>query len=297
MNNHARQANHLQDDARARASAGAATADHVRLLRLAGGAGDLAVGFARGRLRHQVAIRRVRQFHPAVCRRHLSRLGRRDGVLQPRRRHSLAGARAAVCGADRSRGARQGGLPHAARVALCAGAGGRGRAVVLHLQSDGRRRLGRPAGDGHRLESAAQRHACPVAVHHLGDLEAGELQFPVLSGRPASDPQEPDRSGLARWRRRHPALSHHRLPAVDADDVLPARRQHALRLHRHFGIIHATTGGGPGQATSTLVFRVYRDGFEGLDLGISAAQSVVLLIVIGTLTVLQFRYIERRVEY
>ena len=64
-----------------------------------------------------------------------------------------------------------------------------------------------------------------------------------------------------------------------------------------FGIIHATTGGGPGQATSTLVFRVYRDGFEGLDLGGSAAQSVVLLIVIGTLTVLQFRYIERRVEY
>ena len=64
-----------------------------------------------------------------------------------------------------------------------------------------------------------------------------------------------------------------------------------------FGIIHATTGGGPGQATSTLVFRVYRDGFEGLDLGLSAAQSVILLIVIGTLTVLQFRYIERKVEY
>ena len=64
-----------------------------------------------------------------------------------------------------------------------------------------------------------------------------------------------------------------------------------------FGIIHATTGGGPGQATSTLVFRVYRDGFEGLDLGLSAAQSVVLLLVIGTLTVIQFRYIERRVEY
>lgn len=64
-----------------------------------------------------------------------------------------------------------------------------------------------------------------------------------------------------------------------------------------FGIIHATTGGGPGQATSTLVFRVYRDGFEGLDLGLSAAQSVILLLVIGTLTVVQFRYIERRVEY
>ena len=64
-----------------------------------------------------------------------------------------------------------------------------------------------------------------------------------------------------------------------------------------FGVIHATTGGGPGQATSILVLRVYRDGFEGLDLGLSAAQSVVLLFVVGALTIIQFRTIERRVTY
>ncbi len=64
-----------------------------------------------------------------------------------------------------------------------------------------------------------------------------------------------------------------------------------------FGIIHAVTGGGPYQATEILVYKVYSDGFVGLDLGGSAAQSVVLMAIVITLTVVQFRYIERRVEY
>lgn len=64
-----------------------------------------------------------------------------------------------------------------------------------------------------------------------------------------------------------------------------------------FGIIHAITDGGPGQATTILVYKVFRDGFIGLDLGGSAAQSVVLMAVVITLTVVQFRYIERRVQY
>ncbi|MFG1464293.1 sn-glycerol-3-phosphate ABC transporter permease UgpA [Xanthobacter sp. DSM 24535] len=64
-----------------------------------------------------------------------------------------------------------------------------------------------------------------------------------------------------------------------------------------FGIIHATTGGGPGQATTILVYKVFRDGFGGLDLGGSAAQSVVLLAIVVILTAVQFRYIERRVQY
>jgi sn-glycerol 3-phosphate transport system permease protein len=64
-----------------------------------------------------------------------------------------------------------------------------------------------------------------------------------------------------------------------------------------FGIIHATTEGGPGQATTTLVYKVFRDGFIGLDLGSSAAQSVVLIVIVVALTVLQFRYVERRVHY
>ena len=64
-----------------------------------------------------------------------------------------------------------------------------------------------------------------------------------------------------------------------------------------FAIIHAVTSGGPARATEILVYKVYRDGFEGLDLGGSSAQSVILMIIVITLTVIQFRYIERRVQY
>ncbi|APF36126.1 sn-glycerol-3-phosphate ABC transporter permease UgpA [Chelatococcus daeguensis] len=64
-----------------------------------------------------------------------------------------------------------------------------------------------------------------------------------------------------------------------------------------FGIIHATTGGGPGQSTTILVYKVFKDGFESLNLGASAAQSVVLLVIVIGLTALQFRHIERKVHY
>jgi len=64
-----------------------------------------------------------------------------------------------------------------------------------------------------------------------------------------------------------------------------------------FGIIHAVTEGGPAQATTTLVYKVYRDGFIGLDLGGSAAQSVILMAIVMALTFVQFRFIERRVQY
>ncbi|EKE44893.1 sn-glycerol-3-phosphate transport system, permease protein [Oceaniovalibus guishaninsula JLT2003] len=64
-----------------------------------------------------------------------------------------------------------------------------------------------------------------------------------------------------------------------------------------FGVIHTITSGGPQQATTILVYKVYADGFVGQDLGSSAAQSVILLVVVGLLTVIQFRFIERRVHY
>jgi sn-glycerol 3-phosphate transport system permease protein len=64
-----------------------------------------------------------------------------------------------------------------------------------------------------------------------------------------------------------------------------------------FGIIHTVTQGGPAKATETLIYKVFNDGFIGLDLGGSAAQSVILMIIVGILTVLQFRFIERRVNY
>jgi len=64
-----------------------------------------------------------------------------------------------------------------------------------------------------------------------------------------------------------------------------------------FGVIHATTVGGPGQATTILVYKVYADGFVGLNLGSSAAQSVILMLIVALLTAIQFRFIERRVQY
>jgi len=64
-----------------------------------------------------------------------------------------------------------------------------------------------------------------------------------------------------------------------------------------FGVIHTITSGGPQQATTILVYKVFSDGFVGQDLGSSAAQSVVLLVVVGLLTVIQFKFIEKRVHY
>ena len=64
-----------------------------------------------------------------------------------------------------------------------------------------------------------------------------------------------------------------------------------------FAIIDAATSGGPGSATEILVYKVYKDGFKALDLGSSAAQSVVLMAIVIGLTIVQFRYIERRVQY
>lgn len=64
-----------------------------------------------------------------------------------------------------------------------------------------------------------------------------------------------------------------------------------------FGIIHAVTGGGPAGATTTLVYKVYRDGTAGGDLGLSSAQSVILMGVVIALTAIQFRFIEKKVNY
>ncbi|MFK7944725.1 MAG: sn-glycerol-3-phosphate ABC transporter permease UgpA [Paracoccaceae bacterium] len=64
-----------------------------------------------------------------------------------------------------------------------------------------------------------------------------------------------------------------------------------------FGIIHAVTQGGPANATTILVYKVYNDGFVGLDLGGSAAQSVILMGLVIAMTIVQFRFVERKVQY
>ena len=64
-----------------------------------------------------------------------------------------------------------------------------------------------------------------------------------------------------------------------------------------FGIVDATTHGGPGKDTAILVYKVYVDGFKAMDMGGSAAQSVVLMAIVVTLTVIQFHYVEKKVQY
>ena len=64
-----------------------------------------------------------------------------------------------------------------------------------------------------------------------------------------------------------------------------------------FAIVDAATQGGPGKDTAILVYKVYYDGFKALDIGGSAAQSVVLMVIVVTLTVIQFRFVEKKVQY
>jgi sn-glycerol 3-phosphate transport system permease protein len=64
-----------------------------------------------------------------------------------------------------------------------------------------------------------------------------------------------------------------------------------------FGVVHALTRGGPGKATETMIYKLWTDGVINLDLGGSSAQSVILLLIVITLTAVQFKYIEGRVVY
>ncbi|MET3855916.1 MULTISPECIES: ABC transporter permease subunit [unclassified Rhizobium] len=64
-----------------------------------------------------------------------------------------------------------------------------------------------------------------------------------------------------------------------------------------FGIINVMTQGGPGNATQTMVYKIYKDGFVGLDLSSSSAQSLILMALVISVTLLQFRFVERKVHY
>jgi sn-glycerol 3-phosphate transport system permease protein len=64
-----------------------------------------------------------------------------------------------------------------------------------------------------------------------------------------------------------------------------------------FGIVDIITGGGPARATDLMVFKIYSDGFKGLDYSMAAAQSIVLMGLVMVLTFVQFRYVERQIHY
>lgn len=64
-----------------------------------------------------------------------------------------------------------------------------------------------------------------------------------------------------------------------------------------FGIIHIITQGGPSNSTNILVYKVFNDGFVGLDIGISSAQSVILMLIVSACVLFQFKYVEKKVHY
>ena len=64
-----------------------------------------------------------------------------------------------------------------------------------------------------------------------------------------------------------------------------------------FGIIQVMTHGGPGNSTTNLIYKVYEDGFEGMDLGSSSAQSVFLMVIVVSVILVQFRFLEKKVHY
>ena len=129
------------------------------------------------------------------------------------------------------------------------------------------------------------------------DVEADQLQFPVLPRGPAGDPEKRDRGGGHRRRRPAAALLDDRLPAAVADDLLPSRRHHRLRVLRHVRHHRRGDRAAARPADDDLVYKVYADGRLGGDLGGSAAQSVILMVIVIALTAIQFRYVERKVQY
>lgn len=64
-----------------------------------------------------------------------------------------------------------------------------------------------------------------------------------------------------------------------------------------FGLVHIMTDGGPARSTDLMVFKIYSDGFKGLDYSGAAAQSIILMILVVALTFIQFRFVERKMHY
>ena len=173
-----------------------------------------------------------------------------------------------------------------------------GGALGIPVQSvDRHRRLLAEAG-GRRLEFRAEQRAGDGAGRRRRGVEAGQLQLSLLPGGTAVDSEVAARSGSDRRRGPGEAVRHHHVSRC-----CRRRRSSCVVINfvyafiDTFGIIDTATSGGPGQATEILVYKLYKDGFKSLDLGSSGAQSVILIVILITLTVFQFRFVEKKVHY
>ncbi|CAA9349028.1 MAG: Glycerol-3-phosphate ABC transporter, permease protein UgpA, partial [uncultured Microvirga sp.] len=241
------QESHPERQAGAVPAARAPASDHGGLLLLPGRAGDLAIVPAPGRVRALDRVRRLRElFRAAEAARVLPRHGDDRSLLGAGRR-ALPLDRALARGDGRQEPEGGRGLQDAADLALRGRAGGRRRAVGVHLPPLARH-VGAPAADdGGRLEPPAQRPARHGARDALGHLETGVVLLPVLPRRPAEHPAQRHRSGRDRRRAPlSPVLDHH-LPAALADDVLPHRRDRGLRVLRHLRHHRRRDRWGPGR--------------------------------------------------
>ena len=90
-------------------------------------------------------------------------------------------------------------------------------------------------------------------------------------------------------------------PRLTSADLRKSRRAEDINLTDSFtdsfGIVDIMTQGGPARATDLMVYKIYFDGFKGLDYSGAAAQSIILMLLVIALTFIQFRFIERRVHY
>lgn len=128
-------------------------------------------------------------------------------------------------------------------------------------------------------------------------METSFGEFHLLSGWASIDLLRRKRSGDAGLRQRLKTFLDHYFPLLAPTGFFLLVINLTYSFFETFGVIDTMTNGGPGGGTTSLVYKVYRDGFVGADLGGSSAQSVVLLLLVLTLTFIQFRVVEKRVHY
>ena len=154
--------------------------------------------------------------------------------------------------------------------------------------------LGKLGYDWNHVLNAGEAMGLVVVASAWGRISYNFLFFfAALQGVPKSLIEAAAIDGAHFWRRFFTIV----LPLLSPTTFFLLVVNVVYSFFETFGVIHTITSGGPQQATTIMVYKVFADGFVGQDLGSSAAQSVILLIAVGLLTVIQFKVVEKRVHY